>query len=34
MNAIAYKYNSIVGCTKDENKETYSSRGPVHKLKK
>ena len=34
MNAIVYKYNSIVGCTKDENEETYSSRGPVHKLKK
>lgn len=34
MNAIVYKYNSIVGCIKDENEETYSSRGPVHKLKK
>lgn len=34
MNAIVYKYNSIVGCTKYENEETYSSRGPVHKLKK
>lgn len=34
MNAIVYKYNSIVGCTKDENEEIYSSRGPVHKLKK